>query len=82
MKDSERGHLKIATPARLANDARVRRDMLLAESDWVALRAFESGMPLPAAWQRYRSALRDLPEQAGFPQTIEWPRKPGERGSE
>jgi len=28
------------------------------------------------AWATYRQALRDLPQQAGFPVTIDWPVKP------
>lgn len=30
------------------------------------------------AWRTYRQALRDLPQQAGFPMTIDWPKYPGE----
>ncbi len=28
------------------------------------------------AWTTYRQALRDVPEQAGFPINIVWPEKP------
>ena len=28
------------------------------------------------AWEAYRQALRDVPEQAGFPLQITWPEKP------
>ncbi len=28
------------------------------------------------AWRTYRQALRDIPEQAGFPLDITWPVKP------
>ena len=35
------------------------------------------------AWAKYRQALRDLPEQAGFPFEIEFPVAPdSEEGSE
>ncbi len=30
------------------------------------------------AWETYRQALRDVPEQAGFPMSIEWPEKPND----
>jgi hypothetical protein len=36
-----------------------------------ALRAACSG-----EWAAYRQALRDIPEQAGFPYEIDWPKKP------
>lgn len=60
----------------LAADARARRDALLAASDWVTLRAIESGEDVPEEWASYRQALRDVPQQAGFPQTINWPTAP------
>lgn len=33
------------------------------------------------AWAKYRQALRDLPEQAGFPFNIKFPTPPNEEGS-
>jgi len=56
-----------------ANEARTQRDALLAESDWTqVLDAPVDG----EAWAAYRQALRDVPEQSGFPGDIEWPIKP------
>lgn len=34
------------------------------------------GSALTGAWAQYRQALRDLPEQAGFPFDIVWPTRP------
>ena len=31
---------------------------------------------VPDDWRTYRQALRDIPAQAGFPTTINWPVKP------
>jgi hypothetical protein len=31
------------------------------------------------AWRVYRQALRDIPQQAGFPFSIEWPERPQDR---
>lgn len=31
---------------------------------------------LTGSWATYRQALRDLPEQEGFPYNIQWPEKP------
>ena len=57
-------------------EARAKRDRLLAESDWVTIRATDTGDPVPTEWQTYRQALRDIPEQTGFPEEIEWPQEP------
>jgi len=59
-----------------AKEARAKRDRLLADSDWVTIRATDTGNPVPTDWQTYRQALRDITEQTGFPEEIEWPEKP------
>jgi hypothetical protein len=59
-----------------AKSVRASRDTLLAECDWVAIKAFETGTPVSAQWATYRQALRDVPAQAGFPWTITYPVKP------
>jgi len=55
---------------------RAKRDRLLTESDWVTIRATDTGNPVPTEWQTYRQALRDITEQTGFPENIEWPQEP------
>lgn len=60
----------------LAASARARRDALIAASDWVVLRAQETGESVPDAWLKYRRALRDVPSQKGFPAKIKWPATP------
>ena len=58
--------------------ARNERNFKLTFSDWTQL----DDAPLTAeqkkAWAVYRQALRDVPEQAGFPDAIEWPEEPTE----
>ena len=61
---------------RAIEEARAKRDRLLADSDWVTIRATDMGDPVPTEWQTYRQALRDIPEQTGFPEEIEWPQEP------
>lgn len=61
-----------------ATQARAKRDQLLRESDWVTIRARELDNPVPQAWADYRQALRDVPQQDGFPETISWPAEPEE----
>lgn len=52
---------------------RYNRDNLLAASDWTQV----ADAPVDAAaWAAYRQALRDVPQQAGFPDNITWPEAP------
>ena len=66
------------TPEQLAEQARAHRNQLLAESDWTQLPDARAAMGAAKAaeWDAYRQALRDVPEQAGFPANIVWPVKP------
>ena len=57
----------------LASEARTERNRLLAATDWVVLRAKELGQTVPLAMFEYRGDLRQIPEQDGFPEIIEWP---------
>lgn len=58
------------------SNVRRRRDELLAQSDWVVIKATEAGGPIPPDWIAYRQALRDVTSQAGFPYNVVWPAKP------
>ena len=51
---------------------RATRDELLASTDHFAL----VDATLTDAMRTYRQALRDVPQQEGFPNTITWPTKP------
>ncbi len=55
---------------------RSQRNSLLSLSDWTQL----ADAPLTAEqkqeWAEYRQALRDVPEQAGFPENVVWPSTP------
>ncbi len=62
---------------RLAAEARKKRNALLTSSDWVVTKAAESSAPLDFEWASYRQALRDVPQQSGFPANIDWPVAPG-----
>lgn len=66
----------VPTDAAVAIDVRARRDALLAACDWVTVRAAELAEPVPADWLAYRAALRDVPQQEGFPRAVAWPAVP------
>jgi len=55
---------------------RSRRDNFLQETDWIVIKSYERGANIPAEWELYRQALRDITSQAGFPYSVEWPTKP------
>jgi hypothetical protein len=59
-------------PPMTAEAVRHERDMLLAETDWWAM----SDRTMTQAEIDYRQALRDVPAQAGFPESVTWPTKP------
>jgi len=54
------------------SQARTKRDDLLKATDHYGL----SDVTMSEAMMAYRQALRDVPQQEGFPQTITWPTKP------
>ncbi|MDP9583552.1 UNVERIFIED_ORG: hypothetical protein J2791_002864 [Burkholderia contaminans] len=60
-----------------SENARRQRDTLLAEVDPLVERAADAGdADREAALRRYRAALRDVPQQAGFPFDVVWPQLP------
>lgn len=64
--------------AAAADANRKKRDDLLAETDWVVVKAKETGTTLTAAWKTYRQALRDITTHANWPhlEDADWPEKP------
>ena len=58
---------------------RKQRTRLLAETDWVVIKARENGGTVPAAWKTYRVALRDIPSEQSDKtkySEITWPTQP------
>ena len=57
-----------------SNEKQVR-SVILNQTDWVVLRALETGEPIPEDMKKYRQELRDLGEN--FPEGVTvWPTKP------
>ena len=67
------GLLAAEEEARAAAAVRAARDGRLRSCDWT--QAVDAPVDA-AAWATYRQALRDIPEQAGFPFIIDWPAPP------
>jgi hypothetical protein len=56
-------------------EARVGRDLMLRASDWTQMPDAPMSEATRASWGGYRQALRDLPQQPGFPDCA-WPTAP------
>lgn len=54
-----------------ATQVRAERDALLVASDHMAL-----ADRITDEWRVYRQALRDVPQQSGFPSSVTWPSEP------
>ena len=71
-RDAEEQAWAAGANDRAAAQVREKRDIKLAETDWMA----SSDVTMPDAWRTYRQSLRDVPAQAGFPNSITWPVEP------
>jgi hypothetical protein len=70
---TEEQHLSVTIQHPPSEDeARNKRDGLLAGTDWTA----NSDVTMTADMTAYRQALRDITDQSGFPANITWPKKP------
>ena len=67
---------ELMTDADYAAEAREKRNALIAETDFLVMPDYPLDAEKKGAVLAYRQALRDVPEQAGFPRQIDWPVKP------
>lgn len=61
---------------RRGDQAREDRNARLAACDWTVLPDAPLTDAQRAAWTAYRTALRDVTDQTGFPDSIAWPTEP------
>jgi hypothetical protein len=61
-----------------AQSARSQRDHLLVSTDWLVIKAQETGVAMGQVWLNYRQALRDITDHVNFPYLADedWPVKP------
>ena len=55
---------------------KIRNDLLDATDKEILPDRLNKSSSAFKAWSDYREALRDIPEQVGFPWEVEWPEKP------
>ena len=73
--EAEAEEKAITYPLYVAEQERHTRNSLLAKSDYTQIP--DNPLSNKEEWATYRAALRDVPAQAGFPDTITWPTEPG-----
>lgn len=63
---------------RAAQSVRAQRDKLLTSTDWVFIKAQETGVLMDQVWLDYRQALRDITDHVNFPYLADadWPAQP------
>lgn len=78
-KDAYNGEMTVVTVEDIPmtdEEARAQRDKLLADTDWTQVLDAPIDSATREAYRTYRQALRDIPEQEGFPDAITWPELP------
>ena len=73
--DASADEIEVRTQEK-AQSVRSERDHMLQQTDWIVIKSYERGENIPAQWELYRQALRDITAQAGFPYEVTWPTKP------
>jgi Phage tail assembly chaperone protein len=74
--DIEKLVISTQIPSPTIESVRVERNGLLFQSDWTQLNDAPFTNEQKTEWAIYRQALRDVPEQSGFPQTVILPTMP------
>ena len=64
------------TPEEKATAIQQQRDALLSATDYMMMPDYPISDANRDALKAYRQALRDVPEQPGFPDEVAWPEKP------
>ena len=62
--------------AKQAAQVRAQRDAMIAETDYLMMSDYPISEEDKALVETYRQALRDIPEQEGFPSNVQWPVAP------
>jgi len=71
-RDAEEQTWADGADTRAGVQVREERDAKLAATDWMA----SSDLTISDDWKTYRAALRNIPAQGGFPNSISWPAMP------
>lgn len=72
--DAQAAAYAAGADARKAAEVRTERNTKLASTDWT--QASDVPQAVKDSYVSYRQALRDVPNQSGFPNEITWPVAP------
>jgi len=67
MTNAEKAAVVTAANAQVAASNRATRDALLAQSDWMVIKAQETSTTLDSDWATYRQALRNITAHSSWP---------------
>ena len=73
-RDAEEAAWSAGVNDRKAAEVRAERSAKLAATDWT--QAADTPQAIKDKYAPYRQALRDVPTQSGFPNTVVWPVQP------
>lgn len=64
------------TTEEVAAQVRAQRDSMIAQTDYLMMSDYPISDEDKSLVETYRQALRDIPEQEGFPSNVQWPVAP------
>ena len=64
------------TTEEVAAQVRAQRDSMIAQTDYLMMSDYPISEENKTLLETYRQALRDIPEQEGFPSNVQWPVAP------
>ena len=64
-----------------ASIIRLERDRMLCRTDFTQLADYSCSIDDQISLKKYRQALRDVPQQSGFPWSVTWPKLTDEESS-
>ena len=76
MKQYKIVEIPAPTTEEVASQVRAQRDAMIAETDYLMMSDYPISEEDKALVETYRQALRDIPEQEGFPSNVQWPVAP------
>ena len=62
--------------AEAEEQVRSKRDTLISDTDYLLMDDYPISSEDLEAVKAYRTALRDVPQQEGFPYEVTWPERP------
>lgn len=76
MKQYKIVEIPAPTTEEVAAQVRSQRDALIAQTDYLMMNDYPISAEDKILLVTYRQALRDIPEQEGFPSEVQWPVAP------